>query len=185
MTKYKTREAWLAAFAKAAKPQFKKLKLEYPADLRIGCGWLGKKYAGRTYWPETSSVGASEVTLNLSRDQMTAVAGTLVHELIHACGVTNHKADFVAYGRALGLGGKPTAMGWDDTEPPVWADKIFARLGDYPTGTLDPSTIKKETTRLIKAECGDCGLIFRITRKYMNRNLRCPDHDCGGELTIG
>ena len=191
VAKHKTREAWLRAFAKGAGRQYTARGLNYPADLRIGCGWLGKRYLGIAYKKEASSVGAVEVTVSMKQDDPILVAGTLTHELIHACGVHGHKADFAGHATALGLAGKPTMAGWDDVKHgdlPEWAGKLITRLGPYPKGTLEPGTGKpKDKVRMIKAECQSCGMVIRLARKWLKDDLRCPDPACGdyGELSIG
>ena len=86
-----------------------------------------------------STAGVYEIQVCLNEDDGVRVAGTLTHELIHACGVWNHGKAFRDAGRALGLEGKPTEMGWDHGDAdrlPAWARKIVGKLGTYPAGRI-------------------------------------------------
>jgi len=90
--------------------------------------------------------------------------------------------------KALGLIGKPTATiagdGWHK-----WADPIIESLGPLPHAPLEAlsSDKKKQTTRMIKCECSDCGFTFRTASKWLEggSDLRCPDNDCRGLLNVG
>lgn len=176
------REDWLRDFAEKARPLFAAAGLEYPADLRIGAGDLGKKKAGASYAPAASSVGASEITISLRIDQTHDVAGTLVHELIHAAGIRHHRPDFRKAGLALGLVGKPSAMGWPKPgDVPLWARIAIEELGPYPAGRIAPAEQKKkpQSTRMIRVECASCSMVWRTTRKWIEgRKLRCPTARC-------
>ena len=132
------REAWLNSFAKMAQPEFEKHGLKFPA-LRITTGFISETIYGRTYHKAISSEDIFEIQVCYVEDSMVKIAGTLVHELIHACGIFNHRSDFVAAGKALGLEGKPTMMGWDHGDKkrlPKWAKTITVKLGKYPTGHI-------------------------------------------------
>ena len=104
---------------------------------------------------------------------------TLAHELAHAylpVG-TGHKGKFVQLVRALGLAGKPTSTSAGEafnTDMQGIADV----LGEYPHAALDVSNMKKQNTRQIKCECSECGVIFRLTRKWIDlvgaENIVCP-----------
>ena len=136
----KTREEWLRAYAKAARAEFKRQGLELPTDLRIGCAWISRKNVLGVSWPqEASSMGASEVTVSLKQDDTVTVAGALTHELVHASGISGHGKDFATAGAKIGLSGNPKSMVFTtEAGVPDWAMKIIAKLGDYPTGTLQP-----------------------------------------------
>lgn len=120
------------------------------------------------------------------------VLGLLLHELIHACdgpeGCENgHRRFFRTTALACGLTGKMTAT----TETPELIERlntlIIAKLGDFPfKGIIEGArTIKKQSTRMLKVECG-CGFIFRTSNKWaetLDHNSPCPScHD--NDLTI-
>ena len=55
--------------------------------------------------------------------------------------------------------------------------EIADALGPYPHATLNLSARKKQTTRMIKVECGDCDGVFRTTQKWLDEathGLCCP-----------
>jgi hypothetical protein len=102
------------------------------------------------------------------------VLSTLAHELIHvwqdASGIEepSHKGHFPNAMGALGLDGKPTATIPGD----AWADTWGAaetKLADYPHDILLPGeATKKQTTRMIKCTCPDCGYSLRTTQKWID-----------------
>jgi hypothetical protein len=49
-----------------------------------------------------------------------------------------------------------------------FAQPILDRLGSYPHAELDYSSVKKQGTRMIKAECDECGYAVRLTRKWLD-----------------
>ena len=67
---------------------------------------------------------------------------------------------------------------------------MLKRLGKYPHGVLDAtqSGRKKQTTRMIKASCPDCGYTVRTTSKWIDIAVpTCPAPDCdncGGDLEV-
>jgi hypothetical protein len=59
---------------------------------------------------------------------------------------------------------------------------ILAEVGSFPHAPLDwagwRSGPKKQTGRLLKVECGECGLVVRQTRKWFEEvgPAHCPEH---------
>ena len=49
--------------------------------------------------------------------------------------------------------------------------RIIETLGEYPHARLDPalSGRKKQTTRLVKVQCLDCGYAARVTRQWLDK----------------
>ena len=186
------REAWLHAFADAARPHFEAAGHPLPATLRIGVGWTSggaraaSKVIGECYHPAAASDGVRSIIVSTGRalPDVEAVAAVLTHELAHAAleaGV-GHKAPFVALVRALGLEGKATATVAGDAWR-AWAGPVLAALGDYPHSTLTAGETgkKKQATRMLKAECG-CGVIYRMSRKVAELGLPACGA-CGGRMT--
>jgi hypothetical protein len=70
--------------------------------------------------------------------------------------------------KAVGLEGKARAT-VAGAELSVKLKPIVKTLGPYPHKALDLGTRpeKKQTTRLLKVECG-CGLIVRVTQKWLD-----------------
>ncbi len=114
---------------------------------------------------------------------------TVMHEVLHAtlpCGVS-HKAPFAKAAKACGLEGKPTST---NAGPELvklaqgWAKK----LGKYDHTAVNAGGVKKQTTRLLKVLCPDCGYAeegetgytIRTTQKWLNYGTpTCP---CGTRM---
>jgi hypothetical protein len=194
-TTYKTREEWLHAFTDAARPMFKELGYELPKTLRLSVGFTSKgarsKRIGECWSNESSEDGVCEIFITPLLGDAARIADILTHELIHATvGVAaGHKKPFVDCMKAVGLAGKPTATvagdGWWK-----WAQPILDDLGDLPHAKLAQpgGGASKQTTRMLKCECGSCGFTFRTTAKWLEAAdgmVRCPDPFCEGDVGIG
>lgn len=189
---YTTREEWLQAFTTRARDVFAQHDLKIP-PVRVSIGFTSKglrsKRIGECWIPEASGDKTVEIFITPAIGDASRIADIHTHELIHATGILDHKAGFVRAMKALGLEGKPTATvagpGWY-----AWADPIIAELGPLPHAALTfeaGSEEKKQTTRMLKCECEDCGLIFRTSVKWLENGgaLTCPSSECRGPLIIG
>jgi hypothetical protein len=59
---------------------------------------------------------------------------------------------------------------------------LCVKVGPYPHASLDRSQVKKQSTRLIKALCPECGYTIRTTAKWIENGLpTCP---CGTEMEL-
>lgn len=185
-----SREEWLNAFIAAARPVFKKLELELPEKIRASVGFMfrGGKAIGQCWHEAASTDGTREIFVIPTLDDSYRIADVLTHELAHTLFGPDekHGRNFKAAVTKLGLEGKATATvagpGWLE-----WASPILEELGKIPHAALDPtlSGVKKQKTYLIKASCGICDVIFRITAKAANgKELRCVDTDCDGRVTL-
>ena len=180
-----TRDTWITAFVGHARKAFADVNLTVP-EVRIGTAVLGRKTLGVCWPAEASSVGAAEITVCLKTDETRSVAGTITHELVHACGFKGHRRDFTEAGRSVGLSGKPTQMAFMDSVP-AWAEVAIAEIGDYPKGKVEQGGgVPRQGTRMIKCSCSGCDIVFRTTRTHIeNKDLGCPNMDCDGELIFG
>lgn len=185
-----SREEWLNAFIGAARPIFKSLELELPEKIRASVGFMfrGGKAIGQCWHEAASTDGTREIFVIPTLDDSYRIADVLTHELAHTLFGPDekHGRNFKAAVGKLGLEGKATATiagpGWLE-----WASPILEDLGRMPHAALDPtlSGVKKQKTYLIKASCGLCDVIFRITAKAANgKTLRCVDKDCDGLVTL-
>jgi hypothetical protein len=187
-----TREDWLNRFVDHARPVFVEIGHALPANIRVAIGFCStgrkSKRIGECWSSEASADQHFEIFIHPGLQSDTSrIADILTHELCHtAAPGDGHGKLFGRVARGVGLDGKLTATvagaNWH-----AWADPILAHLGPLPGADLQGAAMgrKKQATRLIKAECNECGLIFRITAKYAGLNLQCPDHDCQGQLTLG
>src|SRR5262249_32833811 len=123
---------------------------------------------------EASADGSVEVFVSPSVSDAQEVARILAHELCHAangkpCG---HKGEFITVAKAMGFM-KP----WTQTPAsPELAERLrllVEGIGPYPHATLDAMSIeaaggeKSGGTRLLKAECAECGYTCRVTKKWL------------------
>jgi hypothetical protein len=198
--KYKTREEWLQAAVVAMTPTFKGVGYDVPA-IHVSAGWpsrgacsTARQTLGECWHKKASSDGKHQIFLNPSSisvfdhrkegDAM-GVLPTLVHEVVHAvvgCDQKHGKA-FGKCARAVGLEGKLTSThaSADLYERcKLWVEE----LGEYPHSILTPmlSGVKKQSTRMIKCECG-CGYIVRTAKKNLvdiGAPL-CPNRGCNAK----
>lgn len=177
-TNYPTREGWLEAAAKIVTPSFEAKGYKVPA-IRVSVGWpsrkaLAKKKALGECWSETCAKdGKSQIFLSPINEKDTDILAILLHEMIHAvvgnkCG---HKGEFKKCAVKIGLEGKMTAT-FAGQELLKQLEKWAEKLGPFPHSALVPEAVLKETkkqgTRMIKCECGDCGYIARTTKSWLD-----------------
>lgn len=185
-----SREEWLNAFMSAARPVFKRNGFELPEKVRISVGFMFRspKAIGQCWHESASADGTREVFINPIMADSARVAGIVTHELCHTLfgPEEKHGRSFKKAAYGMGLEGKATATTEGD-DWREWAFPILRKLGSFPHAAIDPASsgMKKQTTRLLKCECEDCGFIFRATAKHVNgKALRCPDDDCGGVVRV-
>lgn len=185
MKKHKHRESWLDAATSLLRPLFKAAGI-YPHPLRVSCGWPGGGTRSRIgeCWSQTCSAkGATEIFISPVVAKPVDVLDILVHELVHAIvGVEHgHKGPFRKLAIAVGLTGKMTAT-VASPELKKQLKSIAKKLGPYPHSELSRSDRKKQTTRMIKCECGKCGYVCRTTRTWLD--LLGPPICPGCEVTM-
>lgn len=190
--KHKTREQWLLAGLELVKPEFTRIGQKVPKRIRVSCGFPSKNPLGNKKrrigecWADKASKGKFfEIFISPTLDKPFDVLDTLVHEVVHAvvgleCG---HKGEFRKVAKAVGLTGKMSQA----SAGPELKERLYAllnELGDYPHDELSKMTNgrKKDTCRLLKAECPGCGYVIRVTRKWMEK-AGLPTCPCGEEFT--
>lgn len=188
-----TREEWLMAFAKAARPHFKAAGHPLPKAIRCSIGFPGggkrSKAIGECWYNESSTDGHAEIFIVPSLQSDTSrVADILTHELCHAALGSGHGHGklFRHLATSLGLTGKMTSTvagpAWH-----AWADPIIKKLGPLPGKNLGAAILtggkKKQTTRMLKLTCNECDWACRTTISHIADHhwLRCPT-GCGGHL---
>lgn len=187
------REAWLAAAVLDLRTDFEAVGLDLPGIVHVSVGWPstggtgkagGSKAIGQCWCGTASADGAPHVFISpLLGEPLTALE-TLVHELAHAAVGTKakHGPVFKRAAMALGLEGKATST----FAGAMLKERLAAlaeHLGPYPHAPLSlPDKESKQSTRLLKAECG-CGYIIRVTRKWVDQS-GLPTCACGGEFAM-
>ena len=183
-----TRETYLQTAVERLAPLFVAQGFSLPAvrvSVGIPAGGKGKKLKaiGQCWSNLASADNTTEIFICPSQSDPVAVLAILLHELIHAavglkCG---HKGAFKRVALSLGLTGKMTA-----TIPgPALAKDLQAladTLGEYPHAALNTalSGRKKQSTRMIKLTCDDCGWSCRTAQKNVDAGL--PTCHCGGSI---
>lgn len=103
-------------------------------------------------------------------DAENGVLATLLHEVCHAAlpPGTGHGKPFAKLAEAVGLEGPWTATSASPALVPA-LDGIMQKLGPYPHATLRLNAKNKQTTRMIKCQCGSCGYICRTTHEWLDK----------------
>lgn len=189
-----TREQWLNAGITALRPLFIDAGYTVPDNVRVTCGFPskgalpGKKgsYSMGQCWSDTSSDGKMfEIFISPLDSDPTTVLGTLTHELVHATVglAAKHGKPFKRCALAVGLEGKMRSTHSGEALQIKLKD-ISATLGAYPHDSLKSAKMtdgtKKQTTRLKKCECPECGYTVRVTAKWLDMGAPlCPNETCG------
>lgn len=185
------REDWLNQAAEKLRPWFSNIGHPLPKQFRVTCGWPStgalarrKRRIGEC-WTTASSAGKiNEIFISPVISEPVQVVGVLVHELVHAADNCKHghTGPFTKMCRKLGLVGKPTA-----TAPgPELTERIKAQvleeLPPYPHDPLDLAgrPVRRQTTRMKKVACPECGYTVRTTAKWIEVGL--PTCHCGAEM---
>lgn len=181
----RTREEWLTEAAIQMATWFADLGCTLP-KVRMSIGFPSKgargKAIGECWSFEASADATHEIFIRPDRHDTVEVAAILAHELAHAAvGIDKgHGPEFRRVAVAIGLKGKMTATTAGDGFLDRFAP-IHRALGDIPHAELRlgrSSGPKKQTTRLVKACCAECGYTVRLARKWIDEvgAPHCPAH---------
>ena len=184
--KYKTREQWLNAAAQKLKPRFAAAGVDTTQPFRVSIGFPSSGRKGKAIgecWSNNSTADSvCEIYITPTLDNPNRIIDILAHELVHA--YVGHEAKhgpaFKRVALAIGLTGKMTATVASD-ELNAWIDSILPSLGDLPHSALAAGTNgkKKQSTRMRKAHCTDCGYTVRVTAKWIDTAIpTCPNESC-------
>lgn len=190
-----SREDWLNAFTAAARPTFEQAGFPLPENVRVSVGFSSRGRKSKAIgecWSNTASADDHfEIFISPSFQSDSAfMADILTHELCHvATPGAGHGKAFKKCALAVGLAGKMTQAGFPNKVPPPWAQAILDDLCQLPgadlNGAVSLTGPKKQTSRLLKQTCNDCGLTLRITATWLNAcgTLQCPDKLCSGDMS--
>lgn len=170
------RQKWLEDAVVALRKRFARKGYTVPEAVRVSVGWPkgthGSQHTIGQCWSLTASSDKHNeifVSPEITRpNNSMKILGVLAHELVHAVvgNEAGHKKPFKQCALAIGLEGKMTATS-EGEDFKVWGNLLLERIGKIPAGTLDKGARKKQTTRLLKCECGVCGYVARVTRKWV------------------
>lgn len=180
------REAWLTEAANLILDDLIMPAVEtsgYSYDrptIRISVGFPKHSRGGKAiavcFSKAASSDNVNEIFINPEVDEPVRVLDCVVHELIHAVddGASGHRNFFARIARLVDLDGPLTAT----VAGPQLADTLSGYadlLGKFPHAKMNTDKVRrKDGTRQRKVECGDCGMIFRTSAKWMDRVENCP-----------
>ena len=172
-----TREQWLNAATVSLRSMFKQHGHELPMNVKATCGFPSrgalsarKRTVGQCWDTTQSAVNVFETFVSPIMADSTEVLAILAHEMVHAtvglkCG---HKKPFKQCATDIGLEGKMTATTPSDTFK-QFAAGVVKEIGEYPHGALNPALkLTKQSTRLIKCECAECGYTVRAARSWLD-----------------
>ncbi len=162
-----------------------------PAALQVSIGFPSvgalarrSRRIGECWPPEASRDGVYQVFVSPLVAEPLPVLEVLVHELVHTAVGTRarHGPPFRRLALALGLQGRmPNTVAGPELSARL--AEIAANLGAFPhAGLVADSGRHKQTTRLHKVACPDCGYTARITAKWIAAGLPiCP---CGSAMRL-
>lgn len=184
---YETREEWLNEAADRLNNLIEPTTgLKPSANVLVSTGWPRRDRGGKVIgqcWNRESGTGKHHIFISPTLPSAQTVLPTLLHELIHAADdcKSQHKGAFRKAWKALGFEGKPTES-TPGKELKAQLREIAAELGPYPHSRLSPAMVeKKQSTRMLKVECGRCGCVLRMTRKWMEE-AGLPTCGCGSPM---
>ena len=198
------RETWLNAMIDKAVPLFDNAGYKISdirGKLKVSCSFIQgsrgnklKDAIGVHYNPTISAEGFHEMMIQPSLSDSVQVVGVLIHEMVHSIqthlhhdengflSVKAHGKEFRKMAIAVGLEGKMTAT-TESPELKIQIEKWVKELGEYPHAkmTLNDSR-RKQTTRMNKLICMNCGFIARASTGAVNK-FGLPEH-CNQEMFI-
>ena len=176
--KFEARETWLQAGVAGLERIFDDAGYKLPA-VKVSCSWPGggsaRKRIGEC-WPRAASAAkVNEIFISPVVSEPVAALDILAHELCHAVDdcASGHKKPFAKIATGIGLMGKMTQTVAGPLLLPK-LQKLAAQLGPYPHAQLSLAGRKKQSTRMIKVECSDCGGVYRTTQKWIDEAKTLP-----------
>jgi hypothetical protein len=180
------RESWLNLMTdKYIRPMFASKGYTIPHNVRMSCSLSSggihtkahqKRFTlGECYSPSMSSDDSIQIMIVPNLADSARVLDVLVHELVHATvgNKEGHNHVFKACANAVGLEGKMTSTNAGEWLKALIGEWIKAE-GEYPHSTLS-TRYKKQSTRLHKCDCVQCGYTMRISSKWLKlATPRCP-----------
>lgn len=181
-----TREQWLQHAVSVIRAETLKRDSDITIPpVQVSCSWPGggdsQKRIGECWARCASKAGINEIFISPKIEDSAKVMSILAHELVHAVDdcKNGHKKAFVMLATRMGLEGKPTTMGLRPEIQDKLTERMLAKHGAFPHQTLDKtkSPVKKQTTRMLKCACDNCGAIWRMSQTaiaMVEGNMSCP-----------
>ena len=167
-------------------PALDKVDLLYSLPSKGAARGQKSQTAGEAWIPELNSLGKYTILLNPAiyiedpLERNLELLGTLIHEVVHITVGNKHQHNHVfgKCARAVGLTGPMTSTRNSDeltAQITVW----LTENGLCPAGALDLTKRKRQSTRMLKAECEPCNYIVRASKTQLMRGM--PLCGCCGE----
>jgi len=168
----RVREVWLQQAIQEFRLLFKRHDVVMPKKIQVSMGfpYMSKKATGECWNQKCSANGTPEIFISPIEAKAEKVLSTLAHELVHAVvgHEAGHKKPFVQCAIKVGLtDGPPKSVG-AGSELKSELHRIALKLGKFPHAPLTPSTVIKQTTRLVKTFCPECDYVARVTRVHLD-----------------
>jgi hypothetical protein len=173
-----TREQWLQAGTDAMRGLFVAAGHELPSAIHTSIGFPSKaalsrtrRVVGQCWGGKHSSDGNCHIFISPVLITPVEILDTLAHELSHV--VTpgaGHKGKFITVSRAIGLTeNKPTSAA-AGPELRRTLERIASEIGTltHPALAALGAERSKQSTRMMKCECPDCGYTVRTSRKWLD-----------------
>ena len=172
----------MMALAEKLRPMFMSIDAKIPDRFRISLSLMKGKALGVCYDVTCSADHTYEILVKIDQADPLEVAAIVTHELIHASiGIDcKHGPEFKKVALALGLEGKMTHTRPGDRFR-ANIGPILEEMGPFPHARLDLDGKrvgpKKQTTRMHKAVCNECGYTVRVAAKWVAIGRPgCPVH---------
>ena len=193
---HSSRESWLRAATDELRPYFLKFGLVIPEAIRFSIAFTSQgkksKVAGEVWPAEATDDGHCELIVRADFADPMDVLGILVHQLIHASlpPDTKHGKLFRDAALRLGMDG-PLRHALPGAALRERLNELAAALGPLPHARLNFDRVtlaglaiadrpKKQTTRMLKAEClaRGCGYTVRVAARWLADcgPPHCPKH---------
>jgi hypothetical protein len=163
------REAWLLKAVEFFTPHFRAAGFRLPpvkVSLGLPTGRGSKASIAQCWARRASKDGLNQIFVSPTVDDSLQVVSALIHELAHAHldNKGGHGPRFKAVAKAVGLEGpmRSTHAG-DYLKGQI--NHFIKEFGKIPHAALNPSLnpVKKQTTRMLKMRCSECGYICRAS----------------------
>lgn len=169
------REAWLTkATAHLTKTTLKTFDVP---EVRVSVGWPSRgatsqknRTIGQCWYGSATGDEIPQIFISPVLHEPVQILETLVHELLHAAlpEGTKHGSPFAKAMAVVGLIGKPTATAAGE-ELRLNLAALADKLGDFDHAKINLGIqLPKQTTRLLKVECPQCGYIARVTARWLD-----------------
>lgn len=178
-----TREQWLNDIAQSMKPWFVELGCQL-GEFRTSIGFPStgrrSKRVGECWYAPSTRDGYHEIFISPTIFDSERIAGILAHELVHVAAgqEAKHGPQFKEIALAIGLEGPMRAT----KEGELFKERFQPILevhGPFPGGGITGQDSRpRQTTRMIKCTCQECGYTVRTTRKWIDEAGPpiCPTH---------